>query len=412
MNKSTTRFLRALPILLAGGMLACAPGIASAQTTGTRAIRVNSGHVPGSMGIPQPEPKITLSIKQRSLGRILAEIFKQAPYKYEVLADIGATFYSLEVQQVPLRQALTMLLAEDKSTEPLVFSYQPDPVGGGRFIIDREYMQIGFIEGENKVSVGNGRITRVLPRVFEMMKVKYRIEPDVPPLLISLQLRPSEWSQVIPQVMIAASKQEPTLTYSKDGDTYVVHLQKTPVSGAAAVSQRKIKLAATNMPLRGVLMELFKDSSWKYQVGDEVKDTSITYSASNEPEFSALSSVLRQAAANGQQVTYREGKGVIYIEPGPLPGNFVVNTRPQSKGMVVLNVNQLPLKVVVDSIAQQAGITIKVPPSIPNVRVTLKVDKATPDEALQALVEAVAESIPNLQFKAVGTGYELVQGTK
>jgi hypothetical protein len=408
---------RPLALILAAGILAAfSPDGASAQRV--RPPRTTAAYVPGSMGIPQPEPKITLSVQNRSLARILYEIFKQTPYKYRVLADVGTTVFSLDVDGVPLSQALRTLLAQDKGKEPLVFSFQKELTGGGTFTVDREYIEVGRVEGENRVSIANARITKVLPEVFKLMNMKYRIEPDVPPLLVSLQLRPSDWSHVLPQIMIEANKQEPGLTYSQDGDTYVVHLHKTFVSGnstaLAPATPRRVKVTAANMPLKDVLAQLFEGSTWKYQVSDAVKDTNITYAASGEPELAALAGVLRQAGMTGrQQLTYREGKGVLYIEPGPLPGEAVVSSRTPTgpQGTVTLNVNQLPLKVVVDSIAQQSGTMIRIAPNVPNIRISIQVDKAPVEQALQTLLQSVADSIPNLTVRSTGNGiYSLELG--
>ena len=98
------RSLRALclvPALAAGVLLGGAP--ASAQL-----VKQATVAVPGSMGIPQPEPTITLSVQKKSLSRILADIFKQARvgYDYKVVADVGATAFDLDVKGVPLTRAL------------------------------------------------------------------------------------------------------------------------------------------------------------------------------------------------------------------------------------------------------------------------------------------------------------------
>jgi type II secretory pathway component GspD/PulD (secretin) len=364
------------------------------------------------MGIPQPEPTITLSVQKRSLSRILADIFKQARvgYDYKVVADVGATAFDLDVKGVPLTQALTQLLAQDKRPDSLVYYFTKSPTGGGTFTIDREYIEIVSETGEKRVSLANARITKVLPQVFKLMGVQARIEPDVPPVTISLQVRPQEWVQVLPQVLLSANAVEPTLTYSMDGDTYVIHMHKTPLgltaTGAAMPGVRKVQVAVTDAPLRDAITAVLKDSKWKYQVSDNVKDVSVSYSASAEPELSALSNILKQAAELGPQVTYREGKGVLYIEPGPLPGAATVPVKGEGAlATATLDVKQERLKAVIARIENQTGTTIRVAPTVPDLPITIKVEKVRVDGALRAVMAAVKTSLPNLTYRQMGTTY-------
>lgn len=409
MKRVPLRRLGALLLAGTAGLTIAGSPLRPAAAQGTTRVR-GTLSTPGSMGIPQPEPKINLTISQKSLGRILSEMFKQAPYKYQVLANVGTTVYSLDVKDMPLSQALQKVLEQDKSDEPLVFSFTPNPAGGGMFTIDREIIDVGVIEGESRVSVANARITKVLPKVFDAMKAPYRIEPDVPPVLISLQLHPEEWSQVVPQVIIEAEKAEPTLTYSMDGDTYVVHVQKAPPNGSPGMPARKVQLSINNESLKSAVEQLFRDSTWKPQVSDKVANVKVTYNNANETELGALRSLLRAASTTSQQVTYREGRGnTLYIEPGALPGDVRVAARAKPMtGTVRIDVKNAQLRVVTDLIERQAGVKVVVPKTIPNIPLTMKVTDVPVEDALQALIEAVGSSIPNLQFKAVGKEYQLL----
>jgi hypothetical protein len=404
MNIVTSRAFQVVPGAIAAlALLTSVP--AHAQL-----VRTAPTVMPGSMGIPSPEPKVTIAVQKRSLSRILSELFKQVPYDYRIVADLGATAFDLDVKQVPITQALRTLLAQDKRPDALVFYFEKNLTGGGTFTIDREYLEIGNTTGEPKVSLANARLTEVLPKIFELMQVKGRIEPDVPPVTISLQLRPQDWSQVLPQVILAANKVEPTLTYSREGDNYIVHLQKTPLgvtaSGSALPGVRKVQIAFTDTPLRDALAGILKESKWKYQVSDDVKDVGITYSASAEPELSALQNVLRQAAALGPQVTYREGKGVLYIEPGPLPGEATVPIKGEGAlATVTLDVKMMRLKNIIASIENQTGATIRVAPTVPDLPINIKLDKVRVDEALRAVMLAARASLPTLTFRQMGMGY-------
>ncbi len=389
-----------------------ATSAAQAQGVGTTRPRGLAGYVPGTMGIPQPEPRVTLSFTNYSLARSLSEIFKQSGFSYRVLAEMGVTRYSLNVQTMPVSRALQMLLDQDKSNEPLVFRFSKFLTGGGEYIIDRELLEVGYSrsEGENRVSAANARITKILPLVFKAMKVPFRIEPDVPPVLVSLQLRPQMWEPVVQQVLLEAFAVEPGLTYSRDGETYVVHLQKTPVNGLPGMPARRVKLTTNETPLRTALQQLFEGSAWKFQVADAVKDTKVTYATTAEPELSVLQVLLRQCAAGGQPVTYREGKGLLYIEPGFLPGDYLLArttapTTPQLN-LITYDIKFKRIKQVAEDLAIRSGATITVAPNVPDLLVpALKVDKATLDQALDALKQAMKKSLPNLIVAKDGMDY-------
>lgn len=376
-----------------------------AGPAGAQAIRAGSPR-PGSMGIPQPEPRITVSVRNRSLGFILNEIFKQAPYRYMLLAETGATVFSLEVRGEPLSRALTMLLEQDRSPEPLVFAFQKLPTGGGVFIINREYIDISSEGGANRVSLSNARLTRVLPEIFRRMRAEYRIEPDVPPVPVTLQLRPADWFEAFVQVLMAAAEVEPTLTYSMDGDTYVVHLHKIPLAAGPTpeAPARRVNLTLANTPLRDALARLFEGSAWKYQVSDAVRDTPVTCTIDSMPELAALVTILRYASANGPLVTYREGRGILYIEPGPLPG-ALPSALQRAGGTLRLTTREFKeqkLREVALFIAQDTRTTIRVAPDVPDLPLTFRVEKANAESALRELVRAAQGSLPNLTFRATG----------
>jgi hypothetical protein len=311
-----------------------------------------------------------------------------------------------------------MLLAQDKTHEPMVYYFTRDPSGGGTFTIDREYIQIGEIEGENRVSLANARITEVLPRVFELTKVKYRIEPDVPPVPISLQLRPSNWAPVAAQVILEAAKLEPTLTYSLDGDTLVVHMQKTPTGAPGSPvpeDARRVKMTIEQQPLRAVLAALFKDSKWKYEVSKDVQDVRISYTSTAEPELSALHAILKQASAKGKQVTYREGKGVLYIERGPLPGieglgeAVAAATVAPTQRTASLTVLDQRLKRVTADLATQTGSTITVAPTVPDLPVSVRIVNLPAEQALAEIVKSLRPSLPNLMVRVAGPNTFVVE---
>jgi hypothetical protein len=394
-NLSTHPFRLLLAAAAVAAALAALPAAAQLVRAGAP--------VPGSMGIPQPEPLITLNIQQKSLGRVLSEMFKQSPYQYRVLADQGAAVYSLNVEKMPLSRALGMLLEQDKRAEPMVFYFTQARDGRGTFTIDREYIELDDIDGELRVSLANARLTRVLPLVFDRIKAKYRVEPDVPPLPISLQLRPTSWDSVLPQVILEAQKRETGLTYSMDGDTVVVHLHKTPVGLPGTPlpeDARRVKLEVTNAPLKDVLAQFFRGSTWKYEVANRVPDVPITYNTQAEPELAVLYGILRQASAKtGSPITYREGKGVLYIEPGSLPGEAVVETRGPAARTFTFSTFSERIKKIAMYIAQSTGTTVTVAPNVPDIPLTYRATNLTADEALRALIEAARGTLPNLSYR-------------
>lgn len=361
------------------------------------------------MGIPQPEPMVTLKMEGRSLQRTLFELFKQTPFQYRVVADVAPTLCKIDVKKEPVTLALRRILDQEKAVEPLVFAFERNLIGGGVFVIYREIIEIGLVDGDKRVSLSNARLTKVLPVIFEKMGAKFRIEPDVPPVLVSAQLRPQDWAQALPGVILEGFKQEPTLTYSLDGDTYVVHLQKALpalLNTRDAALLRRVNVSLVDRPLRDALAEILKGSTWKYQVADKVPDTKVTYSASSELELSVLEAVLRQAAATGTQaVTYREGAGVLYIEPGPLPGEAaVVTKKDQAVGKRIGPLKlKRPIRELAQLLASTAGVTARVGATVPNIEVEYNsTETVSIGDAFRALVSAARASLPNLKLRPMG----------
>lgn len=388
--------------LATGAVCAVPPAPAAAQVA--RGLGVSE---PGKMGIPQPEPLVTLNLQNKSLARILYELFKQTPYQYRIPTSTGNTLFSLDVTRVPLTQALDKLVAQDKNGEPLVYYFTRSLAGGGAFTIDREYIEITDMDGDYRVSLTNGRLTKVLPILFDKMKVKFRIEPDVPPIPINIQLRPSRWDQALPLIILEAYKQEPTITYSLDGDTYVVHLQKTAAGvlapNSAAVPARRVQVQLVDTPLRDALEQVLRGSAWKFQISPQVPDVRITYTANGEPEMSALRNVLRQASAKSKQVTYREGVNMLYIELGPLPGEqpVVIEKRPEELKTTSFSATKQRLREVVKLIAGATRSTVHVAPNVPDVAITFSA-QGTIEQVMKALLESTRGVLPNLVFRREG----------
>ncbi|HEU4752852.1 MAG TPA: hypothetical protein VFU47_07060, partial [Armatimonadota bacterium] len=179
-----------------------------------------------------------------------------------------------------------------------------------------------------------------------------------------------------------------------------------------------VKMAVQDAPLKDVLAEFFKDSQWKYQVAPAVQDVRISYTTQSEPELAALSNILRQASAKGRQITYREGKGVLYIEPGSLPGESLAQavltaTAAAVRRTATVTTTQQSMRKIVQSIAEQTGTTITVAPTVPDLPVSIKIQNATADQALDDLVKALRPSLPNLGFRSTAPNtYTVELGAK
>lgn len=415
--KSTSRLVRRLaPTLALVGLAAVSFPLSAGAQEGSQPAggtpRFSGSAVPGSMGIPQPEPKITLTLPvKRTLARVLHEVFKQAPgYEYRVAVP-SEGLYTADFKDEPLSQVLRKVAAQAPGTEPLVFAFQRNLIGGGgTYVFHREYIEVGLIQGEPRVSVANARLTQVLPEIFKVLKTPYRVEKDVPPVLVSLQLRPTNWDQVLPQLMLEAHRVEPGLGYSKDGDTYVIHLHKSP-TGISATGQpvpgfngRRTSIAVVNTPLRDAVAQLLRGSTWKYQVARSLEEVRVTYSTTNYPELAALKDLLRQASANRGPITYREGMGVLYIEPGGLPGETYLASRrdvQSSARTSSYRANMEKIRATVKILEGAYGVTIRVGTNVPDLPVTFEVRNATIDAALQSLVTAARASLPNLVSRTV-----------
>ncbi|MBM3457188.1 MAG: hypothetical protein FJX77_01440, partial [Armatimonadetes bacterium] len=404
---------RLVPVLgLAGLATICSALPSGAQQPGLLGgpSRLSTTNVPGSMGIPQPEPMITLKISpKRSLARVLHEVFKQASgYDYRVAVSVPGQF-TVDANNTPLSQVLRKIAEQDTTAEPLVLAFEKNLVGGGgTYVFHREYLELGLIEGEARFSASNARVTTLLPELFKLMKATYRIEPDVPAVLVTTELRPQTWEQVLPQIIAKANEVEPGLTYSKQGNMYVVHLHKSPTGitntgqPVPGVQTRRATVSVVNTPLREAVNQLFQGSTWKAEVAPELQNIRVTYNVASYPELAALRDLLKLAAANRGPITYREGKGVLYIEPGLIPGQPTLTARRQEPTTMARTTSYTApasekLRAIVKILEGAYGVQIRVGPTVPDAVLTnFKIENATVSAALNAVVTGVRQSLPNL----------------
>ena len=112
-------------------------------------------------------------------------------------------------------------------------------------------------------------------------------------------------------------------------------------------------------------------------------------------------------ATHGMQATYREGKGLLYIEPGPLPGEATVLTARLGARKVTGDFKGKRITEVVQALSQQCGLSIHVAPNVPDVPVTFSVSDVPIEEALRQLQLAAKQSVPSLVVNNAGAGFQL-----
>jgi hypothetical protein len=140
----------------------------------------------------------------------------------------------------------------------------------------------------------------------------------------------------------------------------------------------------------------------------------VTYSTTSAAELAALAEILRQVSAKGDTpVTYREGKGVLYIEPGPLPGQAqlaVAKAVTGNRRTTNYSVVQRRLKTVAKELSDVYGATVTVAPNVPDLPVTFSINGATLEQALEVLMKAARGSLPNLNIRSSANSYVLEMG--
>ena len=382
---------------------AAAPYSARAQTR--RTTRRSTGpNLPHE--IPKPEPLVTLKGQKLTMSRALRAAFQNTPYKYRLSARVPLTFVKIDVKRRPLSEVLNTILSADKNTRnPLVWRRERDTI-----TIVRESITMGVNdEAEKVITLSEARIGPVLARLFKLMKTPYRIQPNVPPILITLTMRPRKWENALPDLMDRAYQQDRRITFSIVKGTYIVHIHQTPI-GLSSAGQatrnagRLVTLASPDTPLREALAKVFEGSKWKIEVAEEVKDTTVNISANKRPELAVLRDVLRQVSAISSPITYREGRGTLYVEPGPLPGQAKLYARALDSGELrrtSLNLTQQKLSDAIKLLAQSTGAKVTIAKNVPDIRISFTVNNVTIEEALRAVVASGRVEVPNLTFRKV-----------
>jgi hypothetical protein len=352
--------------------------------------------------LPTPEPRVTVSFQDRSLSRALQELFASAPVGYRLLASSATPLFHLDVKDAPLSEALSALLAQDGGAEPLVFALQTGP-GGGQVIIQRETIYVEAVGGSVRLNLVNARLPAVLQRVLTASDLEHRGAETVPPVLVTQTVRARNWREALSMLLINGQRQVPGLTYSRSEGVLVIHVQRHLDTTA-----RRLDLNLRQTELRKAIEELFAGSEWRCVVDDAVPQAVITVSATQETEGAVLRAMLAAARGSGGATTYREEAGVVYIEPGPLPGESEGDALASPRtARVSLLCEGRRLREVLRSLAGSSGARIDLAPDVPDLPVYVSVADMPLERAVEAVVARLRTSLPGLMAVSGDRGIEV-----
>lgn len=180
-----------------------------------------------------PVPKVSVDLKDAALRDGIRMLFEGTGLQYSIEPSVPNVPVSLSVQDVPAPAALRLLLRQAAaSVSGLTFSRD-----GKVYVIrvrraeaepgPRSGVVLAADEGERKVTL-NFRDTPLRDAInilFTGSGLQYAVDPNVPNVPVNLNVREITVQQALRLVIKQAAATAPGLTYSRDGDVYLIRMR-------------------------------------------------------------------------------------------------------------------------------------------------------------------------------------------
>lgn len=186
-----------------------------------------------------PEQKIDFKIKDETLPNALQRLADSTGLRYRLPAGLPNIRLNLEIRQVGaeallrllLRQASTSLkdqaLTWSREGEVYVIQLGPAPkeeapVPAGAPELPRELVESPKFTSKLTFAVKNESLERVVGRIFADTGLRYRVQPELSKLPVTLSVRDVPAVVVARLVLQQVSDKQPGVGIWQDGRTYVL----------------------------------------------------------------------------------------------------------------------------------------------------------------------------------------------
>jgi hypothetical protein len=255
----------------------------------------------------------------------LRTLFRNVGVRFEVRGRIPEARVTLKLLNVPIEDALKVLVRQLAFTEPNVRIFQkqglyvvradlPTMLSGteGAPVLPDAEPTTGLL-GKTPVDTAELPLRVALDRLFSAAGASVMVDPDVPEVSTTTPRRPGSplWSR-ISQLIESARSRVPQLYVGQIGEVYVVARLGRLIPPRPAelrgdgVIERRISLKLAQVPLRVAIDTLFARTGEQYSVNPDVPNVPITLELQDVGFQAALRFILRKAGEQVSGLTYSE----------------------------------------------------------------------------------------------------------
>jgi hypothetical protein len=165
---------------------------------------------------------------------------------------------------------------------------------------------------------------------------------------------------------------------------------------------RMVSLDFRRTGLRRAVEILVAGSGVRVEVEPKVPEVPVTLSLKDRTAFDGLREVVTAAQRQVPELLFERERGVYLLTMNPRAPADPAALAVLREKKVTLKLQAVPLREAVGRIFFGSGLQFSVHPNVPEVKVTLEVEGATLEEALQRLVRAAAKEAPGLTLGQAG----------
>lgn len=265
--------------------------------------------------------RVSLEARDTPLRGALRLLQAQAGFSYALETTVPNVPVSLSLKNVPFEDVLHVVVRQAAGSVPglrltrregaYLVSVHTDRVGMETFAAGPEPLGPPLLTEAftRKVSVGfrEEGLREVLGRVFALVNVPYTVEPNVPNVPVTVDVRAGTVWDVLSQVLDAARLQAP-VELGQCGEVYVIGLRTAPVrAGGAAPSSPpdRVTLTLDRVPVAVAAEALFRNSGYEYALTPGRSEARVNLDFRDVSLEEALERLAQEAARSGVRLTWK-----------------------------------------------------------------------------------------------------------
>lgn len=290
--------------------------------------------VGGSGAEPAPAPppaRVTLETRDTPLRGALRLLQAQAGFSYTLDSTVPNVPVSLSLRNVPYEDVLHLLVRQAAGSVPglrvtrregaYVISVHRDRVGAETVPVSPEPLDTPALTAAftRKVSVGfhEEGLRQVLARVFSLVGVPYTVEPNVPNIPVTVDVRNGTVWELLSRVLAAAQLQAP-VELGQFGEVYVVALKPGPVRAGGEpekpAAADRVTLKLQGVPVKLAADALFHGTAYEYTLMPARSEAKVNLDLRDVPLEVALGRLAQEANRSGVRLTWKL-RGMDPVQP-------------------------------------------------------------------------------------------------